>query len=148
MTNPDTKTPDTVNRDTETPDMETHEHRNHEHANHEAHDHHDPDHDDHHDDRSDGGGSDRSGRDPSRRGRGRGRRRSFRGMVSPSDRAKMFRAMHARRWLADNPSTEAVVAMLTEYQRDLEQEVADVADRIAELQRSVVTDPTAPTDDD
>lgn len=86
---------------------------------------------------------DRSDRDPSRRGGGR--RGAGRRMRSPVDRAKMFRAMHARRWMDDNPSSATIIAMLTEYQRDLEQEVANVADRIAELQRSTGTD-TAATD--
>ena len=76
------------------------------------------------------------------RGRRRGRPGPRRGMRSVSDRASGFRAMHARRWLRDNPAPEEVVAMLTEYQRDLEQEVANVADRIAGLQRiAAATEP-------
>lgn len=61
---------------------------------------------------------------------GRGRR------GRPSGRQAHFhRAMQARRWMRENPSPTEVIAMLSEYQRDLEQEVADVADRIAELRR-------------
>ena len=48
------------------------------------------------------------------------------------------RARHwkARMWLHENPSTDELIAMLEEYQRDLEQEVANVADRIRELKES------------
>ena len=43
------------------------------------------------------------------------------------------RAMHARRWMRENPTNEEIVAMLEEYQRDLEEEVANVAGRIRRL---------------
>ncbi len=41
--------------------------------------------------------------------------------------------MHARRWMRENPTNEEIVAMLEEYQRDLEEEVANVAGRIRRL---------------
>ena len=43
------------------------------------------------------------------------------------------RAMHARRWMRENPTNEEIIAMLEEYQRDLEEEVAKVAGRIRRL---------------
>ena len=48
------------------------------------------------------------------------------------------RARHwkARMWLYENPSNEDLIKMLEEYQRDLEQEVETVADRIRELKES------------
>lgn len=44
------------------------------------------------------------------------------------------RAMRARRWMKENPTNEEIIAMLEEHQRDLEQEVENIADRIRSLQ--------------
>lgn len=48
------------------------------------------------------------------------------------------RAKHwaARMWLYENPAPEDIIKMLEEYQRDLEQEVESVAQRIAELKQA------------
>ena len=48
-------------------------------------------------------------------------------------RGRRSRHMAARRWMAENPTTEQIITMLEEYQRDLEQQVADVASRIEKL---------------
>ena len=47
------------------------------------------------------------------------------------------RAMHARRWMRDNPTTDQIITMLEEHQRDLEEEVANVADRIRRLREEM-----------
>ncbi len=39
-------------------------------------------------------------------------------------------------WLYDNPSREELIELLEEYQRDLEEEAAHVADRIRDLKES------------
>ena len=49
------------------------------------------------------------------------------------------RAMRARRWMKENPTNEEIIAMLEEHQRDLEQEVASVADRIRTLKDETAT---------
>ena len=59
----------------------------------------------------------------------------------PTGRGRRSRHMAARRWMAENPTTEQIIEMLEEYQRDLEQKVADVASRIEKLKRK-----TAETD--
>ncbi len=51
--------------------------------------------------------------------------------------------MRARRWMRENPSNEEIIAMLEEYQRDLEQEVANVADRIRHLKDDAEAGATA-----
>ena len=43
------------------------------------------------------------------------------------------RAMRARRWLRGHPTNDDIVAMLEDYQRDLEEETARVAERIRRL---------------
>ena len=52
---------------------------------------------------------------------------------SGTHRGRKTRDMTARRWLAENPTNEQIVEMLEQYQRDLEQKVADVVSRIEEL---------------
>ncbi len=46
------------------------------------------------------------------------------------------RGWRARAWLWENPSPEELVELLEEYQRDLEEEAAHVADRIRDLKES------------
>ena len=53
-----------------------------------------------------------------------------------TSRGRRARHWKARMWLHENPSTDELVAMLEEYQRDLEQEVETVADRIRELKET------------
>ena len=43
----------------------------------------------------------------------------------------------ARRWLHENPAPEEVIGFLEEYQRDLEQQVADVAERIKQIRETI-----------
>jgi len=43
------------------------------------------------------------------------------------------RGSRAQRWMYDNPSDEQVVEFLEEYQRDLEQKIADVRTRIEDI---------------
>lgn len=50
------------------------------------------------------------------------------------------RAMRARRWMKENPTDEEIIAMLEEYQQDLEEEVATVAERIRRLKEEVTAD--------
>lgn len=45
--------------------------------------------------------------------------------------------MHARRWMREHPTNEEIVEMLEEHQRDLEEEVATVADRIRRLRQEM-----------
>jgi hypothetical protein len=51
--------------------------------------------------------------------------------------AHFRRAMHARRWMREHPTNEEITTMLEEYQRDLEEEVANVADRIRRLRQEM-----------
>lgn len=51
--------------------------------------------------------------------------------------AHLRRAMHARRWMREHPTNEEIVEMLEEHQRDLEEEVATVADRIRRLRQEM-----------
>lgn len=53
-----------------------------------------------------------------------------------ASRGRRARHWRARMWLHENPSTDELVEMLEEYQRDLEQEVETVADRIRELKET------------
>ncbi len=50
---------------------------------------------------------------------------------------KFRRAMRARRWMKENPTPEEIIAMLEEHQRDLEQEVENVAARIRSLEEEL-----------
>ena len=45
------------------------------------------------------------------------------------------RGSRARRWMYDNPTDEQIVEFLEEYQRDLEQQIADVRTRIEDIKR-------------
>jgi len=42
----------------------------------------------------------------------------------------------ARRWMYENPSPGEIIEMLEEHQRDLEQEVANIASRIKEMKEA------------
>ena len=57
----------------------------------------------------------------------------YRGYGPGPGRGRRSRHMAARRWMAENPTTEQIITMLEEYQRDLEQQMADVASRIEKL---------------
>lgn len=57
--------------------------------------------------------------------RGRGSR--MHGHPGRSSRAR------ARWWMYENPGTDEIIEMLEEHQRDLEQEVANIASRIKEM---------------
>ena len=56
--------------------------------------------------------------------------------------ARHMSAMGRSPWMDEGPSPVDKLRFLEEYQRDLEQEVADVASRIAELKDEIET----PTD--
>ena len=51
-------------------------------------------------------------------------------------RGRRARHWKARMWLHENPTSGELIKMLEEYQRDLEQEVETVADRIREIKES------------
>lgn len=59
----------------------------------------------------------------------------YKGYGPGPGRGRRSRHMAARRWMAENPTPDQIITMLEEYQRDLEQQVADVASRIEELKR-------------
>ena len=42
----------------------------------------------------------------------------------------------ARQWMWENPAPDEIIEMLEEYQRDLEQEVANIASRIKEMKEA------------
>ena len=42
----------------------------------------------------------------------------------------------AREWMWENPAPDEIIEMLEEYQRDLEQEVANIASRIKEMKEA------------
>ena len=55
---------------------------------------------------------------------------SGRGSRGPFGRG---RGSRAQRWMYENPTDEQIVEFLEEYQRDLEQQVADVRTRIEDI---------------
>lgn len=42
----------------------------------------------------------------------------------------------ARKWMYENPSPDEIIEMLEEHQRDLEQEVANIASRIKHMKEA------------